>query len=164
MNIPIRTHETYKQVHNIIDTFLGETDENPADYQRLIAWVISHYYHSDIKPWNEFTDNEVRDPEYREYPNDIFLVALTENKPEPTLENWERLVSLISDAWYCISSDDIEYDEETETLTLYTFGWSGNEDIIYALHQNIYSFAGNLTQDKNCCAVWHLKKPVWLKK
>ena len=163
MEISIREHEAYKDAHHIINTFLEETDENPADYKRLIAWVKSHYYQN-VKPWDEFEEEEVRNPEQPEYPNDIFLIALTENKPKPTAENWDKLVNLILSAWYCISSDDAAYDEETDTLTLYTFGWSGNEDIIYALQQNLYTFGGNLTEDKNCGAVWHLKKPAWVKK
>lgn len=163
MVILLREHLHYKSVMEGIDAFFEENpDEKPADYDKLISWVKSKHY-QDVKPWDKFTYEELHDPEDGRYPNEYLLVALTEDAAPFSFENFDKLFSLILDTWYCFNQNDAVYDEKTETLTLYTGGWSGNEDIIHALHHMFFAIAGTLEYDRDCPAVWYFRKRKYSK-
>lgn len=161
----IRFGETYDTVKDVMLENCSEK-EFPDCWKNLLEQIESKFYPDDaIKPWSEFNPDkdELCDPEDRRYPNPLFLVSLHFSNVEFTKENWDRLIELIKEAWYCFSDEDIFMDEENNTLELYTGGWSGNEDIIEALYHTVFAlYPHTLERDIKCPAVYRLKMPECL--
>lgn len=69
------------------------------------------------------------------YPSEEFLVCLREDTMLWKPENVDTFLNIIKTVWWAEGSGML-YDDETGTLTLHTWGWSGNEAIIEALCHN----------------------------
>lgn len=158
----VRFRETYYNVKEVMLENCPEKEFSDG-WKNILEQIQSRFYSDEaIKPWTEFNPDkdELCDPEDRRYPNPLFLVSLHYSNVEFTKENWDHLIELIIEAWYCFSNDDIFLDEGCDTLELYTGGWSGNEDIIRALYHTVFAlYPHTLERDRECPAVYRLKMP-----
>lgn len=71
------------------------------------------------------------------YPDDETLNAI--KKFDVTKDDVETLLDVVHDAWNY--ADDGGFVRNGSKLELHTFGWSGNEDIIIALQENLFFFS-----------------------
>lgn len=100
-------------------------------------YVEGRFFH-DLKPFWDYTLDEVVDEEDNRYPNDKWLASICEIGRKfrfiHALKHGNILLAQLRRAWFFGSDNDIfHFDEETKVLTAYTSGWSGCEDIILAL-------------------------------
>jgi hypothetical protein len=69
------------------------------------------------------------------YPTSEFLDYVSEFKPSKDASIYYFL-ELLQDAWWMGKNGGVVIDLEEKEVTLHTFGWSGNEDIINAILNN----------------------------
>lgn len=158
-------HVTYKQTYdNVMEVMLdsySSKEQFPRDWKILLKQIQQRFYPDEvIKPWTEYVPGEdaLFDPENgRIYPHSLFLISLRYSRVDVSVENWLHLIELIMSVWNT-TQGNVEYDEEKHTLTLYTGGWSGNEDIVSALHYTVFALGPHaLIVDNECPAVWRFK-------
>lgn len=152
-------HKYYKNLHmGLLDyvnvVYAGK--EIPSALEQYSEYLAERYtpIPASIFEFKELSD--IRDSEDFRYPSDRFLIALRETLLQMTVEKYREIMDIVYDAWYDFCHEEFKkFDESTLTYTLYTCGWSGNEDIIDALLGNIS--IRPLLDVYNKGAVWIIK-------
>ena len=116
--------------HGGITCMRGAYD--PCSLVSLQDYLLSRTYQK-ITPVFEL--EQLTRVEDGRYPSEEFLVCLREDNTLWQPENIDMFLNIIRVVWWAESSGML-YDEETKTLILHTWGWSGNEAIIEALSNN----------------------------
>lgn len=143
MNYPINVHEhsLFKAFYDELQTYKACT--NPAADGSIVdlETYLSRRFFRDLKPFWEYGLDGCVDEEDRRYPSDEWLASLIETPHMPDkfkecLEHGDILLQQLEEAWLWSDwNDTFSFDEETKILTAYTSGWSGCEDIIFALRR-----------------------------
>ncbi len=139
INIDFYTHSRFSNIWDELDIFRDIASE--GDYEATLCgfekYVSDHFFH-DLKPFWEFTFEEVVDKEDSRYPSEEWLASIYDIGRKFCLKevfkHGDILLEQLRTAWLWGDDDDTFYfDEETKVLTAYTSGWSGCEDIVRAL-------------------------------
>lgn len=140
--ISIQTHVKYADIYYELMDFRDMTMDPDINFEHPFtiggfgAFVYERFYH-DTKPFWEYTLDEVCDENDDRYPNDKWLASIVDTCRRQYKESFEHgdiLLEQIKKAWFFGYDEDVfRFDEESKVLTAYTSGWSGCEDIIYAL-------------------------------
>lgn len=138
-SLGFRSHIHYSIIWHELDTFRDIAAE--GDYELSIMgfkkYVYERFFH-DLKPFWEFTLDEVVDEDDFRYPSEKWLASIYEIGRsfclKEAFKHGDILLSQIQKAWFFGYDEDIfHFNEETKELVAYTSGWSGCEDIIYVL-------------------------------
>lgn len=137
--IDFHTHTRFYNLSVELDIFHDIASE--GDYEATLCgfekYVSERHFH-DLKPFWEFTFEEVVDADDNRYPSDKWLVSIYEIGRKFSLrdaiKHGDILLEQLRTAWLWGDYDDtFHFDENTKVLTAYTSGWSGCEDIVRAL-------------------------------
>lgn len=133
------SHIRYSDLWDELDYFRDIASE--GDYELSLCgfekYIYKRFYH-DLKPFWEFTFEEVVDAEDNRYPSEKWLASIHEIGRKFCLKeackHGDILLEQLRTAWLWGDDDDtFHFDEETKVLTAYTSGWSGCEDIVRVL-------------------------------
>lgn len=136
-DIPVKSHLFFRDVYNAVQTYKmlmeGRGAEQLADFEK---YLLERFY-PELKPFWEYSLEECVDEMYHQYPNDEWLASLIDcSTLLESLKHGETLLEQIQTAWnWGDDPDFLSFDEETKVLTAYTGGWSGCEDIMFALRR-----------------------------
>lgn len=137
--INIREHTHYVRLYDEIMDFIDISSDGdyPSNIDGFLQYASDRFYHN-LKPFWEFSLDEVRDAEDPRYPSDKWLAALYDVGRRTCYKraflHGRTLLEQIRVAWlWSEDADTFSFDEKSKMLTAYTGGWSGCEDIIYTL-------------------------------
>lgn len=137
--IDLRTHILHSNIWDVLDTFRDIAAD--GDYELSICGFekyVSERFFQDLKPFWKFTLEEIVDEEDDRYPSEKWLASIYDIGRKFCLKeagkHGDILLEQLRTAWFFGEDEDIfHFDKETNMLTAYTSGWSGCEDIIFAL-------------------------------
>lgn len=165
----------YQLTYNLLKGLMLEVEPNESRFGeswKLILNMVSDRFYKDeeipelkqiLEEHYAGNDTNLFDPEDHRYPHTKLLLSIRDKHLNPNEEGWDTLVRILHAAWYT-GVGEISYDEDTDTVTMYTGGWSGNEDIIDALGHNIFAMSRkSLWCDPECPAEYYLRKPEYLR-
>lgn len=142
--IDLRTHILHSNIWDVLDTFRdiaadGDYDASISGFEKY----VSERFFNDLKPFWEFTLDEVVDDEDCRYPSEKWLASISEVGRKFCLKQAMKygdiLLEQLRAAWFFGDDEDIfHFDEDTKILTAYTSGWSGCEDIVFALQRGFW--------------------------
>lgn len=137
----VKEHVVFRRIYDEIQDFKSESGalgHNPDDGLVQFEKHVSEHFFLNLKPFWEYSLEECVDPEDRRYPNDEWLASIVETYNmglyREAFNHGDILLDQLREAWnWADDPDFFSFDEKTKILTAYTGGWSGCEDIIYAL-------------------------------
>lgn len=150
MSIPIRMHVLFRDFYGELQTYKAQVDDTNEHLDEFEKYLLERHYRG-LKPFWKWSLDEVVDPDDHRYPNDAWLAAIVESPHSlGALKHGEHILAQLEKAWnWSDDPDFFSFDEKTKILTAYTSGWSGCEDIMYALN---YAFPF-YTQDSEHCVL-----------
>ena len=137
--IDLRTHIHFASIWRSLGVFHDLTESGDYEYSlNDFEKYVSERYFNDLKPFWKFTLEEVVDDEDRRYPSEKWLASISEVgrrfSYSQALSYGNVLLEQLRTAWFFGDDEDIfHFDDKTKVLTAYTSGWSGCEDIVFAL-------------------------------
>jgi hypothetical protein len=137
--LDFRDHIRYSEIWDILEIFRDIASD--GDYELSLSGFekyVSEQFYQDLKPFWEFTLDEVVDADYKDYPSQKWLASIynvgRKTCLKESMKHGDILLAQLRAAWFFGSDEDIfHFNEETKVLTAYTSGWSGCEDIVSAL-------------------------------
>lgn len=139
--IDIYTHALFEDIWDILDIFRdlaadGDYDMSICGFEKY----VSERFFNDLKPFWEFTLEEVVDDEDCRYPSEKWLASISEVGRKFCLKQAMKygdvLLEQLRAAWFFGKDEDtFHFDEDAKMLTAHTSGWSGCEDIVFALRR-----------------------------
>lgn len=137
----VREHVVFQRIYDEIQSFKSDSDalgHTQSDGLEQFENYVSKHCFANLKPFWEYSLEECVDSEDRRYPNDEWLASIIETYRmglyREAFNHGDTLLDQLETAWnWSDDPDFFSFNEETKVLTAYTGGWSGCEDIIYAL-------------------------------
>lgn len=166
MTITYYEHKANKELFQGLETYLNSEypkDENgvqniPTDILKYSNYLKEHFVQNP-KPLLSYyeDDDDIKAEDDMRYPSEDFLISLAEANIEPSKEDYDKVLDLIERAWYKIDDSEVYVDSQG-WYCFYTFGWSGNEDILTALFHNLnFCLFFKHEYDKECTALCRIK-------
>lgn len=134
-DIPVRMHLLFRDFYRELQDYKSLSEDRGGEcLDEFEKYLLERHYH-ELKPFWEYSPEECAEIDGGRYPNDEWLAAIIDcTDLKEALKHGDTLLEQIEVAWNWSNDYDFFcFDENAKILTAYTGGWSGCEDIMFAL-------------------------------